>query len=125
MAVIKVGTSFFSTKFERAVQDAQNGDILLLAAGSYLIDALIIRDKNLVIRAENPDSLVTLSGSLDKRWIIENSNLTFENLTISSIGEHHQSGLSIFSAKKSNLNFFNCKFDGGKNYINTLEFGKC
>ena len=122
MAVIIVGTSFFSTKFERAVQDAQDGDILLLDTGLYLIDALIIKDKNLIICAQNPDSLVTLSGSLDKRWIIENSNLTFENLTISSTEEYHQRELSIFSAKKSNLNFFNCKFDGGKNYINTLEF---
>lgn len=111
MTIIKVGLSLFSTKLDKALKNSQNGDILVLNEGIYVvsdtINPNILKNKNITLRGANRNNPPTLLGN----WLIEDSYLTFENLKITT-SNLHSKGDNFFTVIRSNLTFTECIFDG-------------
>ena len=111
MTIIKVGLSLFSTKLDKALKNSQNGDILVLNEGIYVvsdtINPNILKNKNITLRGANRNNPPTLLGN----WLIEDSYLTFENLKITT-SNLHSKGDNFFTVIRSNLTFTECTFDG-------------
>jgi hypothetical protein len=118
-AVLKVGPDKRYKRPSQAAAIAKNGDIIEIAAGTYVGDVAIWRQHDLTIRGSGGRAHIKANGKAAQGkaiWVIKGNNTTVENIEFSGARVRDRNGAGIRQEGR-NLTVRYCYFHDNENGI--------
>jgi len=116
---IRVGNGELLKRPSEAAQRAKHGDRVIIAAGDYLGDVAVWKQKHLLICGDQEGVVLRAAGQAaqDKAiWVIKGKQVEVQNITFKGAKVKHKNGAGI-RAEGESLKVSNCTFENNQSGI--------